>query len=117
MLRERSEIIEGGDGPTWVEATRLDWRAVDRALRDIALRASALNPCRREAWRTLLLRQGTPVRASAPLPCAALSSRDQRLLIHVDIRAAALDQPARTWLIRTLFSSGTALKILSLIHI
>ena len=51
-------------------------------------------------------------RASAPLPCAAPSSLDQRLLIHVDIRAAALDQPARTWLIRTLFSSGTALEIL-----
>ncbi len=43
MLCEGSGIIDNGDGSTWDDGSRLDWRAVDRALRDIALRRAKLD--------------------------------------------------------------------------
>jgi len=77
LLRERSEIIDGGDGPTWVEATRLDWRAVDRALRDIALRRAKL-----DAEEARWLREAERLQIWRPLGMVSALDYLERVLGH-----------------------------------
>ena len=77
MLREGSEFIDDGDSPTSCEATRLDWRAVDRALRDIALRRAKL-----DAEEARWLREAERLQIWRPLGMVSALDYLERVLGH-----------------------------------
>ena len=77
MLQEGSGIIDDGDRPTWDDATRLDWRAVDRALRNIALRRSKL-----DAEEARWLREADRLQIWRPLGMVSALDYLERVLGH-----------------------------------
>ena len=77
MLCEASGTIDDGGSPTWDDATRLDWRAVDRALRDIARRRSKL-----DAEEARWLREAERLQIWRPLGMVSALDYLERVLGH-----------------------------------
>jgi len=77
MLLEGSGIIDDGDSPTWDDATTLDWRTVDRALRDIARRRSKL-----DASEARWLREAERLQIWRPLGMVSALDYLERVLGH-----------------------------------
>ncbi len=76
-MREASGIIDDGDSASWDDATRLDWREVDRALRDIARRRSKL-----DAEEARWLREAERLQIWRPLGMVSALDYLERVLGH-----------------------------------
>jgi len=76
MLREEAENVDDGS-PTWDDATPLDWREVDRALRDIARRRAKL-----DAEEARWLREAERLQIWRPLGMVSALDYLERVLGH-----------------------------------